>query len=241
MVKAVLAIPWRETPDRLKAYNCVRPRLEQMYPWEAVITGDSGHDPFRRGATRNLLVCEAQRLGADIVVLCDADSLPEQMSLVAAINMAHDGKIHYPFHEAWYMEQKVYPRLEAGQNLEQLKSRIIDKCASQGGCWVVSPTAWWAAGGMDERLTGWGCEDRAFLAASRTMLGEPVIHSGILLCMPHDRDPKTWLPEDVKILVEHHDRYLDPERMKRYFESRTDISSPIEGQAEESQRASGDV
>lgn len=228
-LKVVLGIPWRPTEDRIRPYEFCRPRLQQMYPWAQVLEGDSGHQPFRRGATRNLLVHEAGVLGADVVVLCDADSLPDPRPLADAIEMAYrDGKMHFPFHQAWYMEQKAYQRIELGQTYEQLRSRIIDKCPSQGGCWIMRPDVWWEAGGMDDRIAGWGSEDRAFLAACNTILGPPVIHTGVLLCMPHLQDPNKWLTEDVAILSEYHDRFQQPERMKEYLDSRPDLPGTIE-------------
>lgn len=233
-LRVVLGIPWRPTPDRVRAYDFLRPKLDSLYPWYKTYTGDSGDIPFRRGATRNYLVRVAESYKADVVVLCDADSLPEPGPLADAIRMAaEDNKIHFPFHQAWYMEQKVYARIEAGQSLEQLKSRIIDKCATQGGCWVMTPQAWWACGGMDDRLIGWGGEDRAFLAASNTILGAPVIHHGILLCLPHLPDDHRWLHDDVVILNEYHERYQQPERMKEYIESRVDVFSSVTEQTEE--------
>ena len=51
-----------------------------------------------------------------------------------------------------------------------------------GGVVAITPECWWAAGGMDERFVGWGCEDFAFAnAASETLgpllrLDSPAVH-----------------------------------------------------------------
>lgn len=233
-MKVALVFPWRPTPDRQEAWDYVSRFVPEMYPFEAGITVDTSDKVFNRSATRNEGVRWAQRHGFDVVVVCDADSVPQREPLVDAINGAYsDGLMHFPFDIAWYCGPKTIGRLLLGQNLEQLRSRIIDKCQSEGGIWVCRPETWFAAGGMDERLSGWGCDDRAFLSASRTLVGPPQKHPGVLLCLPHYRPDNFWLPEDVNILIETQSRYQNPEEMKRYVSSRSDVSSPEQGPAEE--------
>jgi hypothetical protein len=126
-------------------------------------------------------------------------------------------------------------RLQLGATTEQIKSRIIDKCKSEGGVWVCRPDAWTTAGGQDPRLVGWGCDDRAFLAASRTLVGMPIKHHGILMCLPHYR-PTTgeiWLPEDVALLIEYQNAYEQPQKMREIIDARiNDINSKPESPEE---------
>jgi len=56
---------------------------------------------------------------------------------------------------------------------------------STGGVLVIRPDAWALAGGMDERFTGWGCEDSAFLAAADTLLGPSVRHPAQIVHLWH--------------------------------------------------------
>ena len=219
--------PWRPTPDRIPAWEVVSARIPTFYPFYEVWTVDSGHDTFNRAATRNLAVEWAGSRGADVVVLNDADSIPEQGPLWEAIETAQDGLIHFPFDIVWYLQYKATMWLKVGHNLAQLRSRIIDKCESEGGVWVCTPEAWFKAGGMDDRLNGWGCDDRSFLAASRTLLGMPVKHQGVLCCLWHDRPPpeEVWVPSEVEVMINYQEAYLNPEKMRKVIDDRGDLET----------------
>ncbi len=227
-MKVVLGLPWRATQDRLEAFEVTRHRLLSAYDFSFVLTADSGHTIFNRCASRNLIFEEAVKLDADVVVCCDADSVPQDESLVEAIESAKDGLMHFPFHEAWYLNEKGMIRVKNRATSEQIKSRIYDKCSSEGGAWVCTPETWSKAGRQDPRLANWGCDDRAFLAASRTLVGMPVKHHGILYCLPHNRpeEKEIWVPEEVKLLVEYESAYLNPEVMQSIIDSRPLLPHP---------------
>lgn len=236
MTKVNLYFPWRETADRREAFEVTKEKVLSLYFFDDVYTVDSGHRSFNRAASRN--VAAEHSLGkCDVIVLCDADSIPEKHALLAAIDSAHDGLMHFPFDIAWYLGSKSLERIKLGQNLEQLKSRIIDKCPSEGGIWVCKPETWFAAGGMDDRLKYWGCDDRAFLAASRTLVGMPVKHQGVLLCLPHNRPhdsgEEVWYPDDVKILLEYEAAYQQPQKMKGVIDARRAYLSSAESRETE--------
>lgn len=227
-----LYIPWRSTDDRYPAYVLTVEKLLPMYPWNAVYSVDSGHPSFNRAATRNVAFRHALETGVDVVVCCDADSIPEASVLLEAIAAAPDGLFHFPFDIVWYLGSKAIERVRQGQHLEQLKSRIIDKCESEGGIWVCQPETWWKAGGMDDGILYWGCDDRAFLSASRTMVGMPVKHQGVLLCLPHyrptDVGEPVWHPPDVELLIKYQEAYMKPEEMEKLINERRTYLSGAE-------------
>lgn len=223
-MKVHLAIPWRPTEDRLESFKVTLERVRRYYDYDALYTVDSGHTNFNRAASRNLAVEVAQEAGADIVVLNDADSVPEHnTTVVEAIEAAYaDGLMHFPFSEVWYIDYKGLVRVQQGHGQHQIQSRIWDKCESEGGIWICKPETWWKAGGQDPRLNGWGCDDRSFLAASRTLVGPPQKHDGVLFCLPHYRPTgeEIWIPEEVQLLIEYQSAYLQPEEMQRIIYSR---------------------
>lgn len=237
-MKVNLYFPWRMTQDRLEAFLATLEFVPKMYPFDGVFSVDSGHPRFNRCGTRNLAMQHALDHKVDVAVVCDADSIPEEKTLREAIENASDGRMHFPFDIAWYVERKAIYKLRQGCNLDQIKSRIIDKCLSEGGAYVCQPSAWFKAGGMDEGLIGWGCDDRSFLAASRTILGMPVKHEGVLLCLPHyrpsDVGEPVWHPEDVDIMIQYQDAYMNPEKMQEVIdERRAYLSSPEQAAAQE--------
>ena len=239
-MKVILGLPWRYTYDRLEAYNVTTGILPQLYEFDAMFTADSGHPKFNRSATRNLIFEVAEENNADVVVCCDADSVPEEAALRAAISAAVDGGMHFPFHEVWYVENKGMQRVKNRASTEQIRSRIIDKCQSEGGIWVCTPETWRTAGGQDPRLANWGCDDRAFLAASRTLVGMPNKHHGILMCLPHLRptDKDIWIPEEVQLMIEYQDAYQQPQKMKEIIDARPNDPMSL---AESSEERSPDV
>lgn len=206
LLDVVLAIPFRDDSDntRLPAFQVVKEKLSTFYDFKHVLVVDSGHVPFNRSATRNLAVKRSQEVSADVIVLCDADSIPEEEPLRAAIHDSYaDGLIHYPFNEVWEMAGKAIYLVKAGRNVNQLRTRAFHKYGhSQGGVWICRPDVWWAAGGQDPRLSGWGCEDRAMVASSNTLIGHPKHHEGVLMCLYHKRPSaaEQWIPEDVELL-----------------------------------------
>lgn len=236
-MKVMLGFPWRCTDDRYMAYEITTSLMSSRYDFSAVFTVDSGHKRFNRCASRNLIVQLAEKNGADVVVINDADSVVEYPeTLNEAILCAYaDGLMHFPFDEAWYVEHKGMIRVRDGQNSYQIRSRIIDKCESEGGVWVCRPDTWWRAGGQDERLNGWGCDDRAFLAASRTLVGDPVKHHGILYCLPHYRpqNEEVWVPEEVRLMIDYQSAYKQPDKMKEVIDARPNLLSPESATSEE--------
>lgn len=222
-MRVSVVFPLRLTEDRKEAWDVTREILPSLYPFDEILTADSGHEDFNRPASRNIGVLAAQESGADVVVVCDADSVPEAEPLGEAILGAFaDGLMHFPFHEAWYVDWKGMARVRQRLTSDQISSRIWDKCPSEGGVWICKPETWWQAGGQDPSLAHWGCDDRAFLSASRTLVGPPQKHTGILYCLPHTRptDEEIWVPEEVQLMIQYQEAYDQPIKMKELIDAR---------------------
>ena len=187
-----VVIPWRAgDPRRERHHEVVRARLRDVLPDAWHIDADSGHQPFSRAGSRNRGVTLAEDTGADIVVLCDADTIPEPVPLHAAIDhAAADGRLHTPYTQFLGLS-------EAGTR-DYLSGRPTHECGieldygySVGGVFVIRPDAWWRAGGMDERFTGWGSEDVAFRRAADTLLGPTRRHLGTIVHLWHPPSPRS--------------------------------------------------
>lgn len=214
-MKVVLVFHFRNdaSGSRQVAFDATRAAVVHLYPFDHVLVVDSGHEPYSRAASRNLGVRQAEGLGADVVVVNDADSIAEARPLKDAIEQAYvDGLVHHPFNECWYLIPKSTKRIGTTP-LGQLRNRAISRTGpSNGGIWVCRPDVWWATGGQDDRFTGYGAEDRSHLAATVTLVGQSVHHEGVLLCAYHDRQLGThevWNYDDVVLMERYHGAYRD--------------------------------
>lgn len=183
MTKVTVCVPFRGGAlDREIHADYVAARLREMLPDADHLVVDVDGE-FSRARVRNEAV---RRAGSGVVVLCDADTIPEKQPLLDAIaGAAQDGRLHLPYTRYRALSPEgtlaVYARgvHPADAPVEEESRRPI------GGVWVISVDAWWQAGGMDEQFLGWGFEDDAFHAAANILLGETVRHEGAITHLHH--------------------------------------------------------
>jgi hypothetical protein len=162
-----ICIPWRPQPHRIAAYERVRRFYRDVGLDDLVIIADS--DPlrdFNLSDARNRAVQMAGNRGAEVVVVADADTIPDFKVLMRAVKRASRyGRVIYPFTEYVYLGD-VNPEL-----LEDFNSAPIERVytASVGGMVVLTTRLYWELGGFDDCFTRWGYEDNAFLAAAQTL------------------------------------------------------------------------
>lgn len=172
----VVAIPWRSTPERDRAFRFVCSRYRAL--GLPVVTADAGGEGFNRAASRNL----AMRLCAsfDVVVLSDADCVfAYDSNLARAIAEAVDGRLHMPYTAQHYCTADETANIYAG-DLTPLPGH-----EGSGACYVITPDAWERCGGMDERFGAiWGGEDDQLLAAATALIGVER-HRGTVLSLHH--------------------------------------------------------
>lgn len=183
LTDVTVAVPFRGGRlDREIHADYVTARLRQMLPDAEHLLVDSPGE-FSRAAARNEAVRQA---ASDVVVLCDADTLPEPEPLRDAVaGAAGDGRLHLPYTRFRGLSPEgtlaVYAR-----GVDPLDAPVEDESMRPiGGVWVIRADAWWAAGGMDERFRRWGFEDDAFWAAAGCLLGAPVRHEGTITHLHH--------------------------------------------------------
>lgn len=196
-MSVAVVIPWRPgTPERNAHHEHVRAHLAALLPDAIHLDVDSGHTPFSRAGSRNEGVRLAQIAGADIVVICDADTLPEAEPLHAAIEAATDGVLHLPY--TWYrgLSETGTTQYLAGRPATNCLTDLEHQWAT-GGVLVVQPEAWWAAGGMDERFVAYGFEDAAYRIAADALLGPTVRHHGTITHLWHPSEVGHGSPQHV--------------------------------------------
>lgn len=200
-MNVAVGIPWRPTPERQSAHGFVRALYSQILDGVPVLDVDTDHKPFNRAAARNRCVELAEGLGADVVVISDADCvLAPPDSLLAAIDQAADGRLHLPYTAQHYCTRHETDRILAGD------LRPLPGHPGTGACYVVTPTAWRACGGSDERFIGWGGEDDALVAAARALIGVKR-HWGTVLTLWHADEHRPVGSEEHRPNKELADRY----------------------------------
>ena len=186
-MRVAVVIPWRGgQPDRERHHETVRAHLRTLLPDAVHMDVDSGREPFSRAGSRNPGVRLAQEAGCDVVVLCDADTLPEREPLMASIDSAHDGVLHLPYVHFRGLSQNGTRLYLKGTPPEACETELVHDWAT-GGVWVLEPSAWWRAGGMDERFVAYGFEDAAFRIAADALLGPTVKHPGTIWHLWHEK------------------------------------------------------
>jgi hypothetical protein len=172
----VIVVPWRNAEGRLMPCVAVCEALRAMLPGSPLVMADSGHEIFNRSASRNLGVNSAGQ--SDVVVVCDADTLPDPAGLASALTGAATGGLHYPFAVVNYLSELGTCSVLRGNQPDPADIEFSIPSA-HGGCLVMRADQWRMAGGMDEQFEGWGYEDNAWHNAVATVLGAPTHHHGV--------------------------------------------------------------
>lgn len=186
-MRVAAVIPWRGgQPDRERHHETVRAHLRSLLPDAVHLDVDSGYQPFSRAGSRNLGIRLAEDTGCDVVVLCDADTLPEAEPLNAAIRDAGDGLLHLPYVHFRGLSENGTRLYLGGTPPEACETELAHAWAT-GGVWVIQPSSWWRAGGMDERMVGYAYEDTCFRIAADALLGPTVKHEGTIWHLYHEK------------------------------------------------------
>jgi hypothetical protein len=205
-MRILVAIPWRAQPHREYAFDFTVERYRELLPDAGIIDVDTEHEPFCIAACRNKAVRRAESNGHDVVVLADADTLPEREPLLAAIEGARtSGRVHLPYTEYRSLCADGTAQYQAGTPLEHCGHFTV--AAACSSVFVTTPDTWWSVGGQDERFRGWGMEDVAFLIAHRALLGaELVRHAGRVYALHHESATKHGPQYEANVAL--YQRYL---------------------------------
>lgn len=227
-MRVVCVIPWRGGDEyRDHNYRAVRGRLERILPAAVHVDADDGTDPFSRAGSRNHGVRLAEQHDSDVVVLCDADTIPEPATLYSAIEAAHtDGVLHLPYTRYRGLTHKGTLDYLAGSFPEECETELAHEWAT-GGVMVITPDTWWSAGGMDERFRSYGFEDVALRLAADTLLGPTVRHDGEIVHLWHPKTMGLGSPEHTangKLCARYNQANGDPDAMRALIAERETVT-----------------
>lgn len=200
-MKIGLVIPWREQPSRIKAFEKVSEWYQENLPEAKVYLVDNGNETWEMSATRNLGVRLAEQDNCDIIIINDADTIPQVRPLREAIAAAlTSNMIHNP-----YTIYTVFDKPETELHLEKNVPLNKLKCTPSvgtacSGTIVFTPKAWWDLGGNDEKFIKWGYEDTAQNLVHLVVHGTKIVqHTGTVFAFSHEVQDKLEKPSEQLI------------------------------------------
>jgi glycosyltransferase involved in cell wall biosynthesis len=219
-MKIGIVIPWREQPSRIPPFKALVKWYEENLPEAKIYYPDRQSPVWLMSATRNDGVRMAEADGCDVIVMNDADTIPQIGPLMDAINAAYlDNKIHLPYTD--------YRMLGSNGTRQFLVNKIdLERCFHRSyrdacsGTNVFTPETWWSLGGNDEKFKQWGYEDTAILYVHQVVTGSDFIrHKGVAFSLGHDLQPRGVTLQKNKSLYEHYLTIKDPAELVEFVKS----------------------
>jgi hypothetical protein len=198
-------VPWRPQPSREAAFDALRRWYATAMPEAVIRTVDSDDEIFNLSRCRNLGVTAVAN-PAEVVIINDADTIPELAPLREALEAAAtSGLVHLPYDRYHWLGPTGTAQLLAGTAPADCEFELVH--GARSGVYVTTPGTWWAHGGQDEQFRGWGFEDSAWYVAHETLLGEaPRRHSGAVYALNHETQVRAGEQYDLNAM--RMDRYL---------------------------------
>jgi predicted glycosyltransferase involved in capsule biosynthesis len=178
---------------------------------------DGQGERFSLSAARNNAVSQAKDMEAEVVVICDADTILEKDSIIDAIlHVKSFNSIVIPYKISRYLtENSSNAVLRRNSNPNDLEA-IASFDWSVGGAVVTSVDEWERVGGQDERFTGWGCEDVAFMIAAEKMGNRPIKIDGVMNHLWHPSAEKSGEAYEYNAMLLQ--RYADTDNVELLIE-----------------------
>jgi hypothetical protein len=223
-MKIGVVIPWREQPSRIPAFEAVVKWYEEYLPEATIYYADRKGPVWSMSGSRNDGIREAEADGCHIVIVNDADTIPQLQALKAAIRgAASDDLIHNPYTEYRALtEESTNLYLEGRLEISRCQGKFIRGACS--GVNVFKPSTWWSIGGNDEKFSGWGYEDTAMKRAHSIIKGTPyVLHEGMVYSLTHKEQPREGKHfETNQKLFARYQKVSDPKLMLELVASSID-------------------
>ena len=212
----LVVIPWRPAPSRVDAFERLVAWYERELPEFRIETIDSDDDVFVLARTRNLAVARLADPD-EVIVINDADTLPEPDALREAVSAAPgSGRVHLPYTSYHWLGAEGSAEFADGTPPEHCTHVLVHGACS--GVYVTTRRTWDAHGGQDERFRGWGFEDAAWYLAHETLLGAPPQrHQGRVYALHHVGESRAGAQYDrnAALMQRYRDTAGDRERMSR--------------------------
>src|SRR5215204_6586800 len=129
MPSPTVVVPWRPTTSRVPAFEFLLDWYARLLPEFTVRTIDTDDDEFVLAACRNRAIAEVDP--DEVVVICDADTLPEPWPLRAAVAAARtSGLVHLPYTQYRWLGATGDIQLRAGVPAEDcVHDLVVGACS----------------------------------------------------------------------------------------------------------------
>lgn len=183
-MKIGLVIPWRPTPSRIKPLDIVLDWYKTNLPDIEIFYADRP-GVWNLAASRNDGVKRAQEAHCDVIIVNDADTIPEIDALMECIEKCQeDNLIHLPFTVVLYLPESQTDLYLSNKTTDGLQTNPYFFGVS--GIYVCKPETWWEVGGQDEKFVHWGGEDDAFAIAHKIVKKNHLVrHTGFIYSFGH--------------------------------------------------------
>lgn len=207
-MNVMVVIPWRSQPHRIQAFEYVWSWWESNFPeWPRIAVDVELDRPFCLAAARNRGISLAADMGADVVVVADADTFGDPVSIGEAVELA-DATDEWVIPYDEYLSLGGHGSMHVYAGLDPATAPAFTVPAAVSGIYVVTPKAWAITNGQDEQYVGWAPEDYSMLVAYRLLAGkEPRRVPGRCYALTHESATKEGPTYDSA--VARYQLYLD--------------------------------
>jgi hypothetical protein len=218
-----VVIPWRKSESRINIFNFLINWYKNNFPEWEIILSDSKSELFNLSASRNQGIKKSFELGADIVLVTDADFFPSKDSLIKAILIADKtNELTLPYNtyiELTYDGTNEFINMNPNSlnmyNKKNGNPELIDGKTNRfwvcSGMNIITKSLFEDFGGFDENYVGWGHEDTDYHKRYLDKYGKLFTYiEGIGCSLEHSRDE--WKTTDNTNLEyfksKHGDNYV---------------------------------
>ena len=220
-IKVGVVIPWREQPSRVDGFKKVVAWYKENLPDAKIYTADRAGEFWSMSGSRNDGVRMAEADGCDVVIINDADTIPQIEPLHESISAAFlDDLMHNPYTEYRAFTEQSIEQVEKGVSFKNVSYEVIPGACS--GVNVFTPTAWWKIGGNDEKFKGWGFEDTAMRRVHEIVNKTSYVrHEGLVFAFYHKHQAKRGdiNYENNRKLAAYYNRTSEPTRIMNLVQS----------------------
>ena len=214
-VKIGICIPWRAQNSRLAAFDVTTRMYAELYPDVKMYLGDQPKaERFNVSAARNL-ACEAAIAdGCDVLVVSDADILPDKDCIDRGVEMVLSGEhLVIGYETARYLSEPATLDVLNGRDFN--KDDLEKSGAWVGGLVILSKECFKALNGWDERFLSWGQEDDAFASAYTCIYKKsPARVDAILYTLYHQDRDQSYSEQNLNFVYKYYgDLSTDPIKM----------------------------
>ena len=205
-MKICVVIPWRSQKRRIPAQKIVLRfyrKVLQGYSFSIILSDSKGD--FNVAKARNMGVARAIQESADVIIIGDADTIPEKNALLEGITKART-ESECVLHFSEYRSLTNFSTLIYLYINKKFGAAIFKKIeGASGGIYVCTPEVWLKCGGQDERFKGWGGEDTAFAHKYKSVFGKDLARmNGKVIALQHGINRRQMSDANAKL---HSDEY----------------------------------